>query len=352
MGSKIRVSGGGRCNFTNTGAASEHYYSKNPHFCKSALARFSPSDFIALLEKYRVRYHEEAEGRLFCDRGSAEILRMLAKECEEASVRFLLNTSITHIGKETLFEVRTNRGIFHSESLVIATGGLSYPQLGASPFGYRLAKRFAIGVTPLSPALVPLSWNRPDKALFSELGGISLGVAVGAGGLSFSENILFTHTGVSGPVMLQASLYWNEGDPLVVDLFPGTDIEAVFMSKRSSRVEMSSLLSGFMPKRFVRAWCSRYIDSRPMNTYSDPELSEIARRLHNWNIRPAGTGGYRQAEVTRGGVDTRELSSRTMEARNVPGLFFAGEVLDVTGQLGGYNLQWAWSSGFAAGQHA
>jgi len=352
IGNKVRVAGGGRCNFTNLGTRPENYLSQNPHFCKSALSRFSPRDFLHLLEKYRVGYHEEDNGRLFCDRGSGEIIRMLRQECGNASATFSLGSRVLGVVKKDGFEVTTNRGIFRSHSLVVATGGISFPQLGATGLGHRIAAGFGIKVTPLRPGLAPLLWNARDRALFGELSGISLKGAISTGPVRFEGDILFTHRGLSGPAALQISLYWSAGDRLVVDLLPDVDVGELFLSKRSGRVEMINLLSGLLPKRFVRLWCRQYSASKPLNSYSVRELENVAHDLHHWRVEPEGTGGYREAEVTLGGVDTRELSSRTMEAKKIPGLFFIGEVLDITGQLGGYNLQWAWSSGHAAGQAA
>jgi predicted Rossmann fold flavoprotein len=350
--SKVLISGGGRCNFTNMAAAPDHYLSRNPHFCKSALARFTPRDILSLAERYRIAYYEKEAGQMFCVKSSREIAAMLGQECEKAGVEQQLGCRITGIGKEETFTVTTDIGAFQSDSLIIATGGPSYPDLGASSFGLDIGKQFGLTVIPPRPALVPFVFSARDQKLFQGLAGISLGAAVSCGGRRFPGSILFTHRGLSGPAALQASLYWTSGEPLVIDLLPGTDILGVFTSKRRSRMAMCSLLAGYFPKRFAEAWCEQMATPKPLDQTSDRELTETAERLHAWKLLPKGTEGYATAEVTAGGVDTEELSSKTMEAKKVPGLYFIGEVVDVTGQLGGYNLHWAWASGFAAGQYA
>ena len=350
-GQKIRVSGGGNCNFSNINTGPEHYISENPHFCKSALSRFTPGDFISMLEKHRIRYHEKEKGQLFCNEGSMSVINMMRKECDETGVEIHLNCRISGINKQKVFKVATNRGTFVSESLVIATGGLSYPKLGATGFGHRVAEKFGIKVTPLKPALVPLTFNRNDLNIFSGLSGISVKSRVSCNNKEFCGNILFTHRGLSGPAILQISSYWNSGDVLHIDLLPDVDVHCAIIEKRQSRMDMKNLLALYFPKRFIQKWCEMYIRSKPMCQYVDKELQDIIKRLKDWIIKPAGTEGYRMAEVTLGGVDTTELSSKTMEVKRVRGLYFIGEVVDVTGQLGGYNLQWAWSSGYAAGQY-
>jgi hypothetical protein len=350
-GQKISISGGGKCNFTNINVGPEHYISQNRHFCKSALSRFTPDDFMSLLKKHRVTYHEKEMGRLFCSEGSVRIVNMINKECAEAGVDIRLNCRITAISRHGIFEIRTNKGTFRCQSLVIATGGLSYASLGASGFGHRIAEKFGIKVTSLSPALVPLTFNRKDAAAFSELSGISVRARVGCNKKEFYGDMLFTHKGLSGPAVLQMSSYWNNKDAIKIDLLPDIDIVKDLIEKRKSRIEMKNLLAMHFPKRFISKWCETYISSKPMYQYADREIEGIVERLKSWEIKPAGTEGYSKAEVTLGGVDTDELSSKTMEAKKVPGLYFIGEVLDVTGQLGGYNLQWAWSSGYAAGQY-
>jgi predicted Rossmann fold flavoprotein len=352
IGSKVLVSGGGRSNFSNANAASGHYLSLNPHFCKSALARFSPQDFVAMLEKNGIGYHEEDSGRFFLNRSSSEIVSMLRKECDDAGVEIRLNCRIAGVGKEDSFVVETTHGVFLSGSLVIATGGLSFPELGATGIGHRIARQFGLEVIPTSPGLVPFTFGARDLDVFAQLSGISVDSEIRCGKRRFRGNVLFTHKGLSGPAILQTSLYWRRGDAIIVDLAPETDILALFLKKSDSRMEMKTFLSGFFPKRFAGLWCDLHSGSKPMNRYSSRELSDIAHRLHNWKLVPVGTEGYKKAEVTIGGVDTAELSSRTMEAGKQPGLYFIGEVVDVTGQLGGFNLHWAWASGHAAGQYA
>jgi predicted Rossmann fold flavoprotein len=352
IGSKVLASGGGRSNFSNGNTVSEHYVSRNPHFCKSALARFSPHDFMEILKRHGIGYHEEDSGRFFLDRSSKDIVHMLRKECAEAGVELRLNCRIAGVEKKGSFVVRTGQGTFLSGSLIVATGGLSFPELGATGIGHRIARHFGLAVTRLSPGLVPFSFRPKDLQLSGLLSGISIDAAVSCGNHRFRGSILFTHRGLSGPAILQISLYWNKGDTVTVDLLPGTDILALFLEKYDSRMEMKNFLSGFFPKRFAELWCDLHSGSKPMNRYSQKELRDIAHLLHTWNILPEGTEGYRKAEVTVGGVDTSELSSQTMEARKVPGLYFIGEVVDVTGELGGFNLHWAWASGYAAGQYA
>lgn len=350
-GKKILVSGGGRCNFTNINAGRENYLSRNPDFCRSALSRFSPHDFISMAERHGVKYHEKENGRMFCRESSGEITNMLKKECDEAGVEVCLNCRISDIKKGNYFNLSTNYGILESESLVIATGGLSYPSLGATDIGYRIAKQFGLKITTLKPGLVPLIFKDADLKKYRNLSGISVDTIVSCKKKYFHGNILFTHRGLSGPAILQASLYWNKGAAISINLLPNIDAYELFMGKQHSRVEIHNLLSGYFPRRFSQKWCEIYIRSRPVCQYTDKELKTIADQLHNWVIRPAGSKGYSNAEVTLGGIDTDELSSKTMEAKIVPGMYFIGEVLDVTGQLGGYNLQWAWSSGHAAGQY-
>lgn len=350
-GKKIRASGGGRCNFTNLGATSENYISLNTHFCKSALARFTPSDFIVMVERHGIAYYEKEAGQLFCMKSAVEIISMLMKECEDASVGICLKRRIVRIRKEAdLYLIVTEDGEFIAESLVIATGGLSYPELGATDFGGRIAGQFGISITALKPGLVPLLFGERDRAVFGRMSGISIDAAVRRGKRIFRGPVLFTHRGLSGPPILQISSYWNEGDALSIDLMPGRDALALLQAKRAGKVEMRTVLSGILPGRFAGVWCDEYLVSKPINQYNEKELKAAAGRIHAWEVKPAGTEGYRKAEVTVGGIDTNELSSKTMEAKKSPGLYFIGEVVDVTGQLGGFNLQWAWSSGYAAGQ--
>ena len=352
IGKKIRASGGGRCNFTNIDLRPENYLSSNPHFCKSALARFTPQDFISMVEKHKIEYFEKENGQLFCRRTSLEILNMLREECKKAKVEIRVNCTVGNISKTDGFSISTNEGIINAASLVIATGGLSYPDLGASDIGYRTAGRFDLKVTKLKPALVPLVFGHKEMEFYKELSGISFGAAVSCGSKRFRGEVLFTHRGFSGPAILQVSSYWHEGTEIVIDLLPEADALEFLMSKRRSKVELGNMLSEYLPRRLTHKWSEIHASSRPLCTYSDKELRDIASKLHNWTITPGGTEGYRKAEITLGGIDTDELSSKTMESKSVAGLYFTGEVVDVAGQLGGYNLQWAWSSGFAAGQYA
>ena len=351
-GQKIRISGGGRCNFTNSHMAPEKYLSRNPHFCKSALSRFTPHDFIAMLEKYDIQYYEKEKGQLFCRKSSLEVLRMLREEAGKAGIATRLKCKVTDVRREDRFRVITNQGMFESDSLIVATGGLSFPDLGATGIGYHIARHFGLRVTSLSPGLVPFEYNRNDMKIFGALSGISLPVKVRCRDREFQGEMLFTHRGLSGPAILQASNYWMKGDILQIDLLPDSDAVEIFRARHGSRTEMHNLLAELFPRRFSRIWSDLHIRSKPLCQYTDKELIEIAGQLHNWEIRPQGTEGYQKAEVTVGGVDTDELSSKTMESRKVPGLYFAGEVLDVTGELGGYNLHWAWASGYVAGQYA
>ncbi len=351
-GAKVRISGGGRSNFTNLNMTADHYFSQNPHFCKSALARFTPQDFLSLVEKYHIAYYEKEAGQIFCVRSAREIIEMLETEGKNAGVEIRLKCSIMDIKQNERFLIKTSEGVFSSESLVIATGGLSYPSLGASRFGHDVARQFGIKVTQIRPALVPFVFAGEDQKLFKTLAGVSLDAAISCGRKQFRGNILFTHRGLSGPAALQASLHWESKGLLKIDLLPDTDIFAAFVSRRQSRVEMRSLLAEYIPKRFVQVWCDHNLILKPINESSDKELKEIANQLHAWSVIPKGTEGYETAEVTAGGVNTDALSSKTMEANETPGLYFIGEVVDVTGELGGYNLHWAWASGYVAGQNA
>ena len=351
IGSKIRLSGGGRCNFSNRNVGREHYLSQNPHFATSALSRFTPLDFMAMLEQHGIGFQEREAGQLFCTGSSQDLIDMLQAECDRAGVKFVLSCTISEIRKTAGFQVLTNRGIFVSEALVMATGGLSMPNIGATHFGYTIAKQFGLKVTPLKPALTPLTFSREDKAVFGPLAGVSLDAMVACRGEKFRGMVLFTHRGLSGPATLQISSHWDRNAAIAIDLLPETDIHAILVEQHKRKMLLTTLLDQFLPGRFVKAWCDLHFPSRPLNRYSPKELEALARSLHDWQVRPAGTEGFNKAEVTLGGVDTTELSSRTMEAKKVPGLFFLGEVVDVTGHLGGYNLHWAWASGHAAGQY-
>ncbi|MDB6066245.1 MAG: aminoacetone oxidase family FAD-binding enzyme [Pedosphaera sp.] len=352
LGKKILISGGGRCNFTNIDSRPENYLSGNPHFCKSALARYKPSDFIALVEKHGIAYHEKKLGQLFCDLSSKQIVEMLQSECDDAGVEIRLNCRVSEVQKPSGFVLETSQGQLESDALVIATGGLSFPKIGATDFGYRVARQFGLAMTATRPGLVPLTFGAEEQAAFGGLSGISLDAAAKSNDASFRENILFTHRGLSGPAILQISSYRNENGPIRLDLLPDKPAQAIFADQRQTNKELKNVLGQFLPQRFVQEWCARFAPSRPMNRFSTKELEGIAQKLHDWEIQPAGTEGYAKAEVTLGGIDTGELSSKTMESRRVPGLYFIGEVVDVTGWLGGYNFQWAWASGHAAGQFA
>lgn len=349
---KVYISGGGRCNFTNLNAGSDNYVSRNSHFLKSALARFRPHDFINMTERHGIEYFEKEAGQLFCKGNAGEIVSMLQEECSEAGVEIYLGCRIHTLRKKDRFITSTNYGILESQSLVVAAGGLSYTQLGATDIGYRIARQFGMEVTPLKPALVPLTFRQKDLNNFSDLSGVSTEAIVSCKKACFRGKILFTHRGLSGPAVFQISLYWEKGDPITINLLPDVDVYDLFMTGRRSRMKIENFLSGYLPERFARKWCRLFIQTKPVNQYTETELREIAFKLQNWRIIPGATEGYAKAEVTLGGVDTEGLSSRTMEAKKVPGLYFIGEVVDVTGQLGGFNLQWAWSSGYAAGQYA
>lgn len=352
VASKILVSGGGRCNFTNIYSGPADYISENPGFCKSALSRFTPEDFLGLLDKYGIPYYEKESGQLFCRKTSRDIVEMLHAECRNAGVEIRLQQAVESVSKKELFNVVTARDVVEAQSVVVATGGLSYAALGATDLGYRIARQFGIRITPLRPGLVPFTFPPEDTAFFKELSGVSLDASVKCGKKEFRGKILFTHRGISGPAILQASLYYKSGEMIIIDLLPDLDTNGLFLEESKSRIQMHTLLARYLPKRFIKMFSERYFISRPLYQYNQKELDNIARLVHQWPLRPAGTAGYPQAEVTVGGVDTKELSSKTFESKTVPGLYFIGEVLDVTGQLGGLNLHWAWASGFAAGRYA
>ncbi len=351
IGEKIRISGGGRCNFTNVVTRSDHYLSANPHFCKSALARFTPDDFLVLVERNGIRYHEKKLGQLFCDDSSRQIINLLSKECNLAGVELITDCQIRDVRKDQVFVLATSKGEFRSAALVIATGGLSIPKLGASDIGYRVAKQFGLRIISPKPGLVPFVLSGEELSFCSDLSGVSVDSSVSCGGQSFRENILFTHRGLSGPAILQISSYWNPGDEISIDLSPEVNLRELFREKQQTDDDFAMVLAGILPRRLAKKWCERFASPVPMHRHSIRSLSELADRLHDWKLVPEGTEGYGKAEVTCGGVDTDELSSKTMESRKIPGLFFIGEVVDVTGHLGGYNFQWAWASGFVAGQY-
>ncbi len=350
LAEKIRISGGGRCNFTNLNAKPENYISQNPHFCRSALARFTPQHFIALLDKHGIGYHEKTLGQLFCDDTAEAIIAMLKAECDSAGVRWCKPCSVEKIECSDAYYVITPREIIRATSLVIATGGLSIPKIGATPLGYQTAEQFGVPMTKLKPGLVPLNFHHEEWAAYAELAGISLDAVVSFGKHSFRENLLFTHRGMSGPAILQISSYWEHDKPLSINLLPDHDPREMLLQQRSSKMLLSNFLAQHLPKRFAEIIATQWTENKPLNQYTEKELCKLADKLKNWQITPSGTVGYCKAEVTCGGVDTHALSSKTMECKDVPGLYFIGEVLDVTGQLGGYNFQWAWASGFAAGK--
>jgi len=347
IGKKILISGGGRCNFTNIHCTPENFFSANPHFAKSALARFTPADFLALVKKHRIAYHEKTLGQLFCDNSASEITNMLEAECNAAKVQIFLNTKITEVHRTTEFILRSDSAEFRAPVLVVATGGLSIPKMGATSFGYDLALQFGHKIVPTRPGLVPLVFHRSDQHRYAELAGVSADVIASAGKHSFREKMLFTHRGLSGPAILQISSYWKEGQHIQLDLAPRRDVTAPLRaSSRRDLAAVRNALQEFLPKRFATRW----LEFHAPRTFTNPALAALEQQLHAWTVAPASTEGYEKAEVTSGGVDTRELSSKSMESRNVPGLFFIGEVVDVTGHLGGFNFQWAWASASAAGR--
>ena len=351
VGKKIAISGGGRCNFTNLGATAANYISERPEFCKSALARYTPQHFIALVEQYGIAYHEKKLGQQFCDGSSREIIDMLMSECREAGAKILCNARVSKVEKGGRFTIHTSAGVVSAESLVVATGSLSFPKLGASDFGHRIAKQFAHRVTPLRPGLVPLTFT-PEQQAFHELSGLALPVVARCNGAAFEEALLFTHRGISGPATLQISSYWREGDTVLVDFLTDSRCERAIVAARATGTELGGILTEWMPRRFVEAWCAAHAPKKPLVHYTKKEFDDTLALLRAWPFPAAGTEGYPKAEVTLGGVDTAGLSSKTMESRTVPGLYFIGEVVDVTGWLGGYNFQWAWASGHAAGEVA
>ena len=348
-GKKILISGGGRCNFTNLGARAETYLSQNPHFAKSALSRYTPQDFLALVERHGIAWHEKKLGQLFCDGSAKEILAMLLAECSAAGAELHLDTSITRVDRTANgFHLATSRGEYDCAKLVLACGGLSIPPIGASDFGYRLAQQFGLEVVRTQAALVPFTLSPQDLL---DLAGVTVDADVTCGGTSFSEAILFTHKGLSGPAILQISSYWNAGQPVLIDLLPGDDLARRIRAAKASGAKQTlpNLLAEILPKRLAQAWVTRHRMPEHVHHLTEAEIERLAACVHRWNLLPAGTEGYRTAEVTRGGISTSELSSKTLEAKKVPGLHCIGEVVDVTGWLGGYNFQWAWASAHAAG---
>lgn len=351
VGKKILMSGGGRCNFTNTGTTPDNFLSANPHFCKSALARYTPWHFIELVERHGIAYHEKELGQLFCDVSSKLIVAMLLDECAAAGVRIETSCPIEHVGHDDAFQLRTARGDFSAPSLVVASGGLSIPSMGATGFGYELARRFGHAVLPTRAGLVPLTLSGRHQERLADLSGVAVPVVATCNGQSFENAMLVTHRGISGPAILQVSSYWQPGDDLRLALLPGVDALELLHRLRAERpaAELRTLLGELLPRRFAQRLCEHWLPNRPMKQFNDPQLRDIAGVLQAWPLVASGTEGYRTAEVTLGGVDTDGISSATMESRTVPGLHFIGEVVDVTGWLGGYNFQWAWASGHAAG---
>ncbi len=361
LAEKIRISGGGRCNFTNRRVGPEHYLSRNPHFCRSALSRYTQQDFIALVERHRIRYHEREHGQLFCDDSAQQIIDMLVAECERAGVRRRMGCAIQAVescdAAGARFRVRTNQGNFQAASVVVASGGLSIPKIGATPLGYRIAEQFGLAVVPPRPALVPLTLDPAQLGRLQPLAGASFEAEARCGKQCFREQVLLTHRGLSGPAILQVSSYWQAQAPAAgqprapihLNLLPDTDASAWLDTRRTRKALLGNVLAERLPQRFATAWAELHGWQQPIHQIPAKTLAEIARSLADWPLHPSGTQGYAKAEVTLGGVDTASLSQKTMEARTVPGLFFVGEVMDVTGHLGGYNFQWAWSSGVAAG---
>jgi hypothetical protein len=352
VGRKILISGGGRCNFTNLEAGPQHYLSENPDFCRSALARYRPADFIALVEAHRIPYHEKTLGQLFCDGPARQIVQMLVTEATAAGVRIEVGCAIESVVKADRFRVHTPRGTFESATLVVATGGLSIPKLGATGVGYRIAKHFAVPLIATRPGLVPLLYGAADRARFAGLSGLATPAVVRCRGAEFCESVLLTHVGVSGPAVLQASSYYQPGDVVDIDLGAGRDVYADLKRSRQagSKMLVASALASFLPRRLAQVFADLGADCRPLAEQPDSALRSVAEAVTGWRLTPEGTAGFEKAEVTCGGISTAALSSKTMEATAVPGLHFIGEVVDVTGWLGGYNLQWAWASAFACAQ--
>lgn len=364
LGERIRISGGGRCNFTNREVGAQNFLSQNPHFCRSALARYSSRDFVALVERYKIGYEERDHGQLFCLDSAKQIIDMLKRECELAQVQWAMPCQVQHVATTTAggarFTVATSQGEFTCASLVIACGGLAAPKIGATPFGYQIAEQFQIAVVPPKPALVPLALAPETLAKLEPLSGVSLDTTtrVANAKTAFREHLLITHRGLSGPAVLQISSYWqmqeylaqDKKQPIAVNLLPDTDSTAWLFEFRHSNLTLENLLAQKLPRRFAQTWCALQGWNKSLAEYSNQQFDAITHAVQAWALMPAGTLGYNKAEVTLGGVDTRALSSKTMEAEKVPGLFFIGEVVDVTGWLGGYNFQWAWSSAWVAGQ--
>lgn len=353
-GKKILISGGGRCNFTNLNVRPERFLSANPHFARSALSRYTSRDFLALVEKHRIAWHEKTLGQLFCDGSARQVVAMLLAEAQAASVELLVDTRVTDIARDTEFRIATDRGIFTAEALVLATGGLSIPKMGATGFAYDIARRFGLGLVERRPGLVPLAFGGEQLALMQPLAGVSLPVVAKAGKAKFPEAMLFTHRGLSGPAILQVSSYWREGEAITLDLLPGQDATSLLLAAKRARprAEPKTVLGEFLPTRLAQALAEPHLSGLRMADLQDRALIALATLLKAWAVTPSATEGYAKAEVTLGGVDTDSLSQQNLMAKEVPGLFVIGEAVDVTGWLGGYNFQWAWSSGWAAGEAA
>ncbi|MDO8750660.1 MAG: NAD(P)/FAD-dependent oxidoreductase [Dehalococcoidia bacterium] len=354
VGNKILISGGGRCNFTNLYATPDSYQSQNKSFCVSALTRYAPREFVALVEKRHIAYHEKKLGQLFCDGSANEIVRMLMDEAEAAKVTIRLRCNVTSIRRADGFLIETDLGFVAADSLAIATGGLSIPQMGATGFAYAVARQFGLNVVATRPGLVPLTSSGQALEFCRRLAGVSIPCTANCKGASFTENLLLTHKGVSGPAILQVSSFWQEGEHVQIDLLPGFDLLTHLKERQAARpkANLQTILSALLPRRFVEAMCETSLPNLDMAQVSIKDISAVAHALKDWTIHPNGTEGYRKAEVTLGGVDTNDLSSKTMGGVGIPGLFFIGEAVDVTGPLGGYNFQWAWASGYCAGQYA
>jgi predicted Rossmann fold flavoprotein len=348
IGKKILISGGGRCNFTNLHCTADRFLSANPHFARSALARYTPRDFIALVEQHRIRYHEKTLGQLFCDHSARDIVAMLEAECRAAGVRIVLNQHITQIRHSEGFAVHSTTANYRARALIVATGGLSIPKMGATDLAYRIAAQFGLAIEPCRPALVPLTWHAEDSTRYADLTGLSTEVTATEGKTSFREKMLFTHRGLSGPAILQISSYWRPGGSVTIDLAPEKDCTAPLRAQPGGRdaAAFRTALRAFLPQRLADRWAALH----PPSGWSNAALLEAEEHLHRWQVTPAGTEGYAKAEVTAGGISTAELSAQTMESRRIPGLYCIGEAVDVTGHLGGYNFQWAWASGAAAGR--
>ncbi|MDB5814164.1 MAG: NAD(P)/FAD-dependent oxidoreductase [Rhodocyclales bacterium] len=352
LAEKIRISGGGRCNFTNLQTGPANFLSENPHFCRSALSRYTPQDFLKLVEKHGIAWHEKHKGQLFCDDSAQRIIDMLVAECDTGGVSWRQPCKVSDLRRDgARWQLKTTAGTLQAESVVIATGGLSIPKIGASDFGHRIARQFDIPVVTPRPALVPLTFDATAWAPFAELAGASLEVEVSCADGHFREDLLFTHRGLSGPAILQISSFWQPGETLSINLVPDQRLDEVLIAaKHGNRQHVATMLSQWLPRRLAEAWAERHgLSGKPLADCADKALRELARATHSWQLKPAGSEGYRKAEVTRGGVGTRALDQKTMMAKNQSGLYFIGEAMDVTGWLGGYNFQWAWASGYAAG---